>query len=131
MKKDFKTIDVKPTEKTSKHEDAGTLLSRLGDYDYLKEFRKIKNMGRNSKVWFFVNTGGKQFLGQAIALTMGWKVTVFDGHMGDTSMVPVAKFSANDRFQLEEMMYSLYFTLTNIAEETKNSEEDENDDQND
>ena len=131
MNSNLKTIDIKPTEKTSQYEDAGTLLSRIGDYDYLKEFKKIRNMGKNSKVWFFVNTGGKQFMGQAIALTMGWKVTVFDNQMGETSMVPVAKFSANDRFQLEELMYSLYFTLTNIAEEARNSEEDENDDKND
>jgi hypothetical protein len=125
MGTDFKTVDIKPSEKTSRYEDAGTLLSRLGDYDYLSEFEKIKNMGRNSKVWFFVNTKGKQFLGQAIALNIGWKVTVFDNHMGSTGMVPVAKFSASDRFHLEEMMHALYFTLADIAEEHPNPEEDE------
>ena len=130
MNPNFKAVDVKPTEKASEYEDAGTLISRLGDYDYKKEFDKVRNMGKNSKVWFFVNTGGNQFLGQAIALNMGWKVTVFSNQMGETSMVPVAKFYAADRLQLEEMMYSLYFTLTSIAEEAQNSEEDESENNN-
>lgn len=125
MNSNLGPINIKSVEKASHYEDAGTLLSRIGDRDFVDEFRKINNMGKNSKVWFLVNTGGIQFLGQVIRLYNSWKVTVFDNRIGDASMTPIAKFIANDRFELEELMYSMYFELTEYAEAKNRNDEDE------
>lgn len=113
-------LEIKPKEKVSEFEDAGTLISRLGDYEFLSEFKKLLRMGSNSKVWFFVNFNGVQFIGQCLKLNSTWKVTVFDNLIGETSMTPIAIFNASNRFDLEELMYSLYFNLSNFFEQKYN-----------
>lgn len=117
MSSTLRPINVRTTEKTSKYEDAGQLISRIGDRHFSGEFRKVRNMGKNSKVWFTVTVRGSKYLGQAISTHSGWKVTVFDSRIGASSMVALVSFHAKDRYELEEKMYSLYFELFEFSDD--------------
>lgn len=118
---DIKPIKVVATEKASEYEDAGVLLSRLGDRGYLEQFNNIRNMSK-SEILFPIDVDGVHFFGKAVKLSTGWKVFArkaftVDKERGMTRLMSVAEFFASDRFKLEELMYALYFQLMKIAKE--------------
>lgn len=114
-------FDVRVKERASRYEDAGQLISRIGDSRYSGEFRRIRNMGKSSKLWFTAVVKHLNYLCQAVRTHSGWRITVFDSKMKSTGMVPLVSIRAKDRFELEERMYSLYFELSEYpSEETEN-----------
>lgn len=131
MHQDFIPVRVEPKEKVAMYDEPGVLVSRIGDREYLRQFHNIRNMGK-PEILFPIDIGDVHFFGRARKLASGWKVVaqsavVVDSKRDVSKLVPVADFFASDRFVLEEMMHSMYFTLVEIAEKenNKNNDEDE------